>query len=69
MFYNILQMNECLDLPDHFFSHVIKICQDIFIDELKLEQNIAKNDALKENVWMMAICIELRIPLFLVSIF
>jgi E3 ubiquitin-protein ligase RNF213 len=62
-------MNECLDLPDHFFSRVIKICQDIFIDELKLEQNIAKNDALKENVWMMAICIELRIPLFLVSIF
>ena len=26
-----------------------------------------QNDALNENVWMMAICIELRIPLFLVG--
>ena len=29
--------------------------------------NIAKNAALRENVFMMAICIELRIPLFLVG--
>ena len=39
----------------------------IFIDEMKLEPTIAKNDALMENVWMMTICIELRIPLFLVG--
>jgi hypothetical protein len=38
------------------------------VDELKLDDDIAKNDSLKENVWMMAICIDLRIPLFLVSI-
>ena len=29
--------------------------------------NTAKNVALRENVFMMAICIELRIPLFLIG--
>jgi hypothetical protein len=61
------EMMECLQLEPKYFSKVIIACQDIFIDELNLDQNIAKNDALKENVWMMAICIELRIPLFLVG--
>ena len=61
------EMMECLQLEPKYFSKVIVACQDIFIDELNLDQNIAKNDALKENVWMMAICIELRIPLFLVG--
>ena len=32
-----------------------------------LGPNIAKNAALRENVFMMTICIELRIPLFLVG--
>ena len=32
-----------------------------------LGRNIAKNAALRENVFMMTICIELRIPLFLVG--
>ena len=45
-----------------FFS-----CQDVFLDNIELDKNIAKNVALKENVFMMAICIELRIPLFLVG--
>ena len=34
---------------------------------MSLGQNIAKNAALRENVFMIAICIELRIPLFLVG--
>ena len=42
-------------------------CQDVFLDEIDLAENIAKNQALKENVFMMVICIELRIPLFLVG--
>ena len=29
--------------------------------------NIAHNAALRENVFMMAVCIELRIPLFLIG--
>ena len=32
-----------------------------------LGKTIAKNAALRENVFMMAVCIELRIPLFLVG--
>ena len=32
-----------------------------------LGPNIAKNAALRENVFMMTVCIELRIPLFLVG--
>ena len=39
----------------------------MFLNELTLEENIAKNQALKENVFMMVVCIELRIPLFLVG--
>ena len=34
---------------------------------MELGPNIAKNAALRENVFVMAICIELRIPLFLVG--
>ena len=34
---------------------------------MRLGPNIARNAALRENVFMMAICIELRIPLFLVG--
>ncbi|XP_078674105.1 E3 ubiquitin-protein ligase rnf213-alpha-like isoform X2 [Branchiostoma floridae x Branchiostoma belcheri] len=44
-------------------------CQEAFLDELKdqLGANIACNTALKENVFMMVVCIELQIPLFLVG--
>ncbi|XP_033121693.1 E3 ubiquitin-protein ligase rnf213-alpha-like [Anneissia japonica] len=45
----------------------INSCQDIFLDAVKLGPNIARNMALKENIFMMIICIELRIPLFLVG--
>ena len=37
------------------------------MDELELGQNIARNTALRENVFMMVVCIELRIPLFVVG--
>lgn len=56
-----------LQIQPGTFEAIIKSCQGVFIDEMKLENTIAKNDALNENVWMMAICIELRIPLFLVG--
>ena len=42
-------------------------CQEVLLDNMKLGPNIARNAALRENVFMMAICIELRIPLFLVG--
>lgn len=42
-------------------------CQNIFLEIDNLGANIAKNQALRENVFMMVVCIELRIPLFLVG--
>ena len=42
-------------------------CQEVLLSNMKLGPNIAKNIALRENVFMMAVCIELRIPLFLVG--
>uniref|UniRef100_A0A3B1J697 RING-type E3 ubiquitin transferase n=1 Tax=Astyanax mexicanus TaxID=7994 RepID=A0A3B1J697_ASTMX len=42
-------------------------CQDFFIDQIEIKQPIAKNSALKENLFLMVVCIELRIPLFLVG--
>ena len=34
---------------------------------MQIGDNIAHNAALCENVFMMAVCVELRIPLFLVG--
>ena len=34
---------------------------------MTLGPNIARNAALRENIFMMAICVDLRIPLFLVG--
>ncbi|XP_041937940.1 E3 ubiquitin-protein ligase rnf213-beta isoform X4 [Alosa sapidissima] len=42
-------------------------CQDLFLSEIQTRETIAKNIALKENVFLMVVCIELRIPLFLVG--
>lgn len=39
----------------------------MFLDSVKLAPNIARNQALKENVFMMIVCIEMRIPMFLVG--
>lgn len=41
--------------------------QDLVLDGVVLRRTIAKNLALKENVFMMVLCIELKIPLFLVG--
>ncbi|KAK7488216.1 hypothetical protein BaRGS_00020523, partial [Batillaria attramentaria] len=49
------------------FREIIDKCQDVFLDNVRLEENIARNQALKDNVFMMVVCIELRIPLFLVG--
>lgn len=39
----------------------------MLLDNMRVGENIAKNAALRENVFMMAICIELKIPLFIVG--
>jgi E3 ubiquitin-protein ligase RNF213 len=46
----------------------LRSCQDVILDNVTLEQgNVAKNEALKENVFMMVVCVQLRIPLFVIG--
>uniref|UniRef100_G1KRE5 RING-type E3 ubiquitin transferase n=1 Tax=Anolis carolinensis TaxID=28377 RepID=G1KRE5_ANOCA len=45
----------------------IGLVQDLFLSGAPLRETIARNLALKENVFMMVICIELKIPLFLIG--
>ena len=42
-------------------------CQKLLLDEMTVGANIAKNTALEENVFMMFVCIELKIPLFVIG--
>lgn len=39
----------------------------MFLEKVRLDANISRNQALRENVFMMVVCIESRIPLFLVG--
>lgn len=48
-------------------EHEISSCQDFFLQSIQTRDTIAKNLALKENVFLMVVCIELKIPLFLVG--
>ncbi|RXN29563.1 E3 ubiquitin-protein ligase RNF213-alpha-like protein [Labeo rohita] len=61
----------CRYLPETYspmkVMQEISIIQDLFLSGVPLGETIARNNALKENVFMMVICIELRIPLFLVG--
>ncbi|XP_036427896.1 E3 ubiquitin-protein ligase rnf213-beta isoform X2 [Colossoma macropomum] len=52
---------------DKALEHEISSCQDFFLENIPMRETIAKNSALKENVFLMVVCIELRIPLFLVG--
>lgn len=45
----------------------IRLCQEVFLDQLELPPRIGRSRALCENVFMMVVCINLRIPLFLVG--
>jgi len=45
-------------------------CEDLFIKELMIDKDymsISENKALKENVFIMIVCIENQIPLFIVG--
>ncbi|KAK5851292.1 hypothetical protein PBY51_002095 [Eleginops maclovinus] len=62
----------CRYFPDPYCSQTalqqeISTCQDFFLQNIQTRETIAKNVALKENVFLMVVCIELRIPLFVVG--
>ena len=56
---------EILGVDNAALPDLLDDCQTVFIEEAKLDTNIAKNSALKENVFIMAVATELKIPLFL----
>ena len=53
--------------PSKCYSFFYFSCQEAFLSSMVLGPNIARNAALRENVFMMAVCVELRIPLFVVG--
>ncbi|CAL8304474.1 unnamed protein product [Lota lota] len=62
----------CRYFPDYLRSanalqQEISACQDFLLENIQTRETIAKNAALKENVFLMVICIQLKIPLFLVG--
>ena len=55
------------DTHEDLIADIINQCYEVFLDEIDLPTAIARNQALKENVFMMLICIELKIPLFIIG--
>ncbi|XP_077976279.1 E3 ubiquitin-protein ligase rnf213-alpha-like isoform X2 [Styela clava] len=45
----------------------ISAAQAVFLRNMKMDDNIAANEALQENVFMMTVCADMRIPLFLIG--
>ncbi|XP_043986389.1 E3 ubiquitin-protein ligase rnf213-alpha-like [Gambusia affinis] len=45
----------------------IQLMQELLLSGVPLGKTIARNEALKENFFMMVLCVELRIPLFIVG--
>nr|XP_039260123.1 E3 ubiquitin-protein ligase rnf213-alpha-like [Styela clava] len=50
------------DLDEEFIA-----CQKAFLHNTKIDDNIARNEALRENVFLMTICSDLKIPLFIIG--
>lgn len=55
------------NINESYMLNEIDLIYEIFLDQIDLPDAIARNQALKENVFMMIICIELRIPLFIIG--
>ena len=53
-------------IHEQIYNEVDK-CHSLILNEMHIGDNIAKNTALKENVFMMFVCIELKIPLFVIG--
>ncbi|XP_058231012.1 E3 ubiquitin-protein ligase rnf213-alpha-like [Hemibagrus wyckioides] len=61
------QVSEAFSLSCSDILTEIELCKDAFISNIDCPSSVAKNEALKENVFMMVVCMNLRIPLFLVG--
>lgn len=52
---------------ERFYAYLKNIFKKVFLDEINLPEAIARNQALKENVFMMIMCVQLKIPLFIIG--
>ena len=53
--------------PANRMINEIELCENVFLDQCTLPEHIARNESLRENVFLMSICSDRRIPLFLVG--
>jgi len=61
------EIAKCFSVPASLLHQEIELCQEVFLDNLSVNEAIARNDALRENIFMIVVCMDLRVPLFLVG--
>ena len=66
------RISQCLQEHNYQLSaenilNEITACQKLFCKNLDLEDNIAQNEALRENSFMIIMCAEMKVPLFLIG--
>ncbi|XP_060763768.1 E3 ubiquitin-protein ligase rnf213-alpha-like isoform X2 [Neoarius graeffei] len=63
----LAQVSKAFSMSCSDIEKEIELCKKVFISNVDCPASVAKNEALKENVFMMVVCMNLRIPLFLVG--
>ena len=61
------QLQKLFNITEQDILNEIIDFQNLFFNSVVLEKDIGRNEALRENVFMMIVCAEMRIPLFLVG--
>ncbi|XP_035758684.1 E3 ubiquitin-protein ligase rnf213-alpha-like, partial [Egretta garzetta] len=61
------EVAKCFSVPAWQLQQEIELCQEVFLDNVSIGKATACNNALKENIFMMVVCMDLRVPLFLVG--
>jgi len=61
------QILQKFDIGQNMFIRVIREEQEDYINRMQIPPNVAKNEALLENVFVMIICILTKIPAFIIG--
>ncbi|KAM9258624.1 E3 ubiquitin-protein ligase rnf213-alpha-like [Morus bassanus] len=61
------EVAKCFSVPASWLQQEIELCQEVFLDDLSIGKATACNSALRENIFMLVVCMDLRVPLFLVG--
>ncbi|KAM6107493.1 LOW QUALITY PROTEIN: E3 ubiquitin-protein ligase rnf213-alpha-like, partial [Phoenicopterus ruber ruber] len=60
------EIAKCFSVPASQLQQEIELCQEVFLDQLSIPKATACNNTLRENIFMMVVCM-VRVPLFLVG--